>query len=178
MGSPGKAEGTAWLGTALRSMKPRSGGYYRGDLRLHGHLERAEERVVTSADLRVHGFGQWLPFGVLTKREMLLHVPTDIGVYAIRHHLPYPRMRGESDILYVGSATNRQGLRMRLRQYFRPGPTQRTNKRLRELVGESADYQVAFVVTRSGAEARSLEAELLERYEADHGELPPQNRRR
>jgi excinuclease UvrABC nuclease subunit len=76
---------------------------------------------------------------------------------------------GISDILYFGKGTNRQGIRHRVRQYFSPGPTRRTNLRILGLVGETADDELAFVETDSIPEAISLEATLLQKYEIDHG---------
>jgi hypothetical protein len=110
--------------------------------------------------------------------ELLLRVPADPGVYVIRWQTPHPRVRGASELVYIGSAINAQGLRMRLRQYFHPGHLQKTNLRIQELVGVSTDYEVSFAVCPSAGSARPLEADLLARYEDDHGELPPQNRRR
>lgn len=136
------------------------------------------DRQVNSLDLNNYGFGRWWPFNLAGEKNLLGNVPRNPGVYAVRHRQPYRRATGESDLLYIGSAANQQGLNMRLRQYFHPGPTQATNKRILTLVGKSADFEVSFVVTPSPARARGLEAELLERYESDHGELPPQNLRR
>lgn len=81
------------------------------------------------------------------------------------------RKKGSSDIFYFGKATNQQGLKHRIRQYFSPGPTQRTNIRILSLVGESNDYELAFVETASRPDAIMLEANLLDKYEAEHGEL-------
>jgi hypothetical protein len=85
-------------------------------------------------------------------------------------------VRGSSDILYVGKATNRDGLRMRLRQYFHPGPTQTTNKRLLARCGDSEDYEVAYGTTPDAATAAMLEKRLLE-FRAEHGQYPPENLR-
>jgi excinuclease UvrABC nuclease subunit len=132
-----------------------------------------------SSDLSEHGFAAWLPFNRKAEASLIAAVPKTRGVYVIRCCCrEYERVRGASDILYVGSAANRQGLRMRLRQYFHPGPTQRTNRRILAIVAECNDFEVAYAETGSAPEARSLESELLGRYESDHGELPPENRRR
>src|SRR5208282_4723797 len=128
-----------------------------------------------SSDLSQHGFGTWAPFSRLGERALLPTIPAKPGVYVLRRHKEYPRRVGTSDILYIGSATNQQGLKLRIRQYFHPGPTQRTNKRILALVGDCSDFDVSFVVTTSIPEAKILEAALLEAYEIQHGELPPQN---
>jgi excinuclease UvrABC nuclease subunit len=99
------------------------------------------------------------------------------GVYAVRCCRDYQRVVGTSDILYIGSATNREGLRKRIYQYFHPGPTQRTNRRILALVGDCTDFEVSFTETKSNPNAKMLEAELLEQYESEHGQLPPENKR-
>jgi hypothetical protein len=99
-------------------------------------------------------------------------------VYVIRRRQSYQRRLGESDICYVGSAVNQQGLKMRIRQYFHPGPTQLTNKRILALVGDSSEFELAFVEGESMPQAKMLEATILDNYERDHAQLPPENKRR
>ncbi len=82
-----------------------------------------------------------------------------------------------SDILYIGCATYATGLRGRISQYFSPGPTQSTNKRILALVRNSPDYYISWVETETKGQAKSLEQDLLDRYIADHGERPPENLR-
>ena len=131
-----------------------------------------------STDLSGHGFGTWFPFSKAGKFALIASLPAAPGVYAIRCCREFTRNRGSSDILYFGSATNAQGIKNRIRQYFSPGPTQRTNIRILALIGDCDDYELAFVVTMSIPEAKMLEATLLEKYEGEHGELPPENKRR
>lgn len=131
-----------------------------------------------STDLTADGFGTWTPFTKAGKAALFLALPNEPGVYAIRCCREFKRKRGTSDILYFGKGTNRNGLRHRIRQYFSPGPTQRTNIRLLALIGSTTDYELAFVATNAAPEAIMLEAKLLERYELEHGELPPENKRR
>jgi hypothetical protein len=68
-------------------------------------------------------------------------------------------------------------LKGRILQYFHPGHAQRTNKRILDRVSNSSGCCLAFAVTKSIPEAKMLEASLLEKYEVDHGELPPENLR-
>jgi excinuclease UvrABC nuclease subunit len=131
-----------------------------------------------SPDLASYGFGTWSPFSKAGKSALINSLPVRPGVYAIRCCREFTRKNGSSDILYLGSATNAQGVRHRIRQYFSPGPTQRTNIRILALIGDCDDYELAFVVTKSIPEAKMLEATLLEKYEGEHGELPPENKRR
>ncbi len=129
-----------------------------------------------SQSLTAEGFSVWLPFNTASCDAMLAAAPTEVGVYVIRRNTPFPRIRDESDILYIGSATNRDGLRMRLRHYFHPGPTQWTNQRLLARCGDSSDYDISFVTCANEDAALELEIGLLTRYRGDHLELPPENR--
>ncbi len=132
---------------------------------------------MNSAFLAKVGFMHWLPFNRQGERRLLDRAPQQPGVYVVRRRTPYPRTVGESDIMYIGVAVNEKGLNMRLRQYFHPGPTQKTNRRILGIVGTSDQHEVAWVRTESKAKARSLEAELLEEYEKQHHQLPPENHR-
>lgn len=133
-----------------------------------------------SQDLVGIGFKTWLPFNVDSEAYVLARVPNEPGVYAIRRRETFARVRGASDLLYIGSATAagnpyQSGLRLRLRQYFHPGPTQRTNMRLKALIAGSKEYEIGYAVVPSKAIATELEADLIERYEKEHGERPREN---
>lgn len=130
-----------------------------------------------SADLSSYGFEVWRAFSRIGEKGLLSALPEESGVYAIRCCREYGRVSGTSDILYFGSATNQRGLRGRVRQYFHPGPSQRTNRRILKLVGECSDFEISFVLTACPEDAKRLETTLLETYESEHGELPPENRR-
>jgi hypothetical protein len=73
------------------------------------------------------------------------------------------RLSGGSDILYIGASENKEGLKRRLQQYFNPGPTQRTNRRIKELSAKY-DMEVAWHVCNS---PENCERELLKRYLKD-----------
>ena len=104
-------------------------------------------------------------------------LPTRIGVYVVRRTTAAPCVRGESDIVYVGSACNQRGLKGRLNQYFSPGPSQFTNQRILELVGESEEYEVGWYVVNLKSEAVGMEQRILERFVAEHDQRPPANRK-
>jgi len=133
---------------------------------------------MSSSDLAAHGFVSWFAFNRNNKSALISALPMRPGVYAFRCCRDYERRIGTSDILYIGSATNEEGLRKRIYQYFHPGPTQRTNIRILALVAECTDYEASFAETKSNPEAKMLEAVLLEKYEREHGQLPPENKRR
>jgi len=109
------------------------------------------------------------------KVELLRKVPSEFGVYVVRATDELKRIRGESDIVYIGSAGNQNGLRGGISQYFSPGPTQITNRRILALIGASADYEIGWLAVAAKSRAVGLEQELLERYFTDYGERSPQN---
>jgi len=128
---------------------------------------------MNSEDLRQHALASWRPFRPNAERQLLRAIPESPGVYALRAARPFGRFVGESDIVYIGSTTR---LRRRIRFYFHPGPTQLTNLRIRKMLKDRADVQLAFATSQDADEAKELEEHLLERYETEHGELPPFNR--
>src|ERR1035437_536865 len=130
-----------------------------------------------SSDLTKYGFGNWLAFNWTNESSFLSQLPSQPGAYAIRRDKPYQRRIGSSHILYFGSATNTKGLKYRLYQYFHPGHLQRTNIRILNLGGDSRDFEVSVALTDSIPDAKFLESTLLAEYEAEHGELPPENKR-
>lgn len=132
---------------------------------------------MNTQELETEGFRAWHKFNRRTKAELLDCAPLSFGAYIIRALAPVKRSRGESDIVYVGSACNQRGLRGRIEQFFSPGQEQLTNKRILELIGESDDYEVGWVQTRTTSEAVDFKQHLMGRYCADHGERPPENLR-
>jgi hypothetical protein len=115
------------------------------------------------------GFSDWHPFD----KRSIKSAPQQIGVYIIRkaEGQCFGRLRGESDILYIGSTKSEGGLKKRLQHYFHPGPTQWTNRRINELANKYR-MEVAWCPC---SEPRNLEHELLKRYLKEHDELPPFN---
>jgi hypothetical protein len=131
--------------------------------------------AMISNDLLAEGFQFWGKFNGLSRSTLLSRVPKKFGVYILRKTTVVRRVRGESDIIYIGSACNQNGLQGRLRQYFSPGPTQRTNKRILALVTDSEEYEIGWCELAAKSDAVGLEQRLLERYFENHGERPPQN---
>lgn len=132
-----------------------------------------------SSVLERMAFGSWCSFGAVSESRVLRELPESPGVYAVL--LPHAEERriGSSDIAYVGKATNRHGLRGRVRQYFHPGPTQSTNIQMKaRLVERECALRIGFAVSISASAAARLESDLLIRFEGEHGELPPFNRQR
>jgi hypothetical protein len=114
-------------------------------------------------------FESWYSFNQQRGEE----APRKKGVYVIRQVTgkSFGRLQGQSDILYIGSTTSRGGLRQRLIQYFHPGPTQWTNRRINEFL-KKYQMEVAWCPCN---EPVNLEHRLLRQYLDDHNELPPFN---
>jgi len=55
-----------------------------------------------SSDLAGRGFTTWRPFALATEKHLLGQLPTCFGVYSMRFPRAEPRLRGESDIAYIG----------------------------------------------------------------------------
>jgi len=115
------------------------------------------------------GISEWHPFN----KETVKSVPGQHGIYIFRmaQSKRFGRLKGESDILYIGSTKGGRGLRGRLQQYLHPGPTQWTNKRIHEMA-KKYDMEIGWCLCE---EASNLELQLLHRYFEDHDELPPLN---
>ena len=129
-----------------------------------------------STDLLPYGLQVWHEFTLQSRQILNSILPPVCGVYVMRYRQPFGRFIGESDIVYIGSATQQnRGLSGRILSYFKPGPTQNTNKRILARL-QKHDFGLSFVECSDSVSARELERSLLSQYEADHGELPPLNR--
>jgi len=120
-----------------------------------------------------------MPFSCNTESVVLPGLPVSPGVYVIILGQPEQRRIGVSDIAYIGKATNQNGLRGRIRQYFHPGPTQSTNLAMKQrLQSAGCALRISFIAVNSVAATKRLESDLLLQFEKEHGELPPYNRQR
>ncbi len=111
----------------------------------------------------------WLSF----EKDIVSKASRENGVYILRLATGklFGRLRGASDILYVGSSTCQGGLRQRLLHYFHPGPTQWTNLRINSYLNRYK-MEIAWLLTNNPL---NLEHKLLTQYEEDHDEQPPFN---
>lgn len=125
-------------------------------------------------------FQEWVPLAEIEKNHKLLEKAKFAGTYIFRKlgGEKFGRLRGESDIIYIGSTGVRKGSSQTIydRVYgdfillSKPG---RVTQRIHKLLMERNYLNKAEVAWCD----KNIEAELLERYEADHDELPPWNRR-
>jgi len=129
-----------------------------------------------SADLIQEGFKIWYPFNLEAEQILIANLPRTHGVYIIRRKHHFGRFIGESDISFIGSATKKNGLKERIRQYYHPGPTQRTNQRILKLLNNIKDFELSYKEVASIVKAREIEKSILQRFEEEHGELPPLSR--
>ena len=102
------------------------------------------------------------------------------GVYAFRLKMPFPRLKGESQIVYIGMCNQnskknkRPGLWHRLKNYRQNlfgGP--RRLQLLSEHVGGNTQIEYSYVVCQN---PREVEKALLDDYFRQHLEIPPLNR--
>lgn len=103
-------------------------------------------------------------------------IPIKAAVYALVYQKLFRRLKGNSDIIYIGSTFNRRGLRKRIRQFLHPGPTQTTSIRVNALIREIGSVAVYWRLMNK-RNVRKKEKSLLKKYYNDHRELPPLNMR-
>ena len=115
---------------------------------------------------------------VLDERADIAATP---AVNALLHERPFGRLRGESAILYIGCTGELGGpsdrCRLRIYRYPNGAHAQEIRNRTKLLEDDGVSISLAWTHLPSRDDASALEAQLLQHYEAEHGELPPFNRR-
>lgn len=116
------------------------------------------------------GNPNWRPL----RSQILDEAPSEHGLYVFRTKggRKFGRLRGESDIIYVGSTRSQGGIRRRVYSHLHPGRTQATNIRSQWLQ-ERVQMEVAWDI---GKNAEDKESVVLVLYLQDHWEFPPLNR--
>lgn len=112
---------------------------------------------------------KWLKFN----EQILPKVPKKKGVYVIRleNKKNFGRLKGQSDVLYIGKTEAQNGLKQRISFYFRPGKTQLTNMRINSMQ-KKYKMEIAWLTSD---DSNNLEHKLVNAYMEDHHELPPFN---
>lgn len=116
--------------------------------------------------------GQWeqWPTAALDKS------PGTPGIYVFRLPACFGRLRGESDIIRIGTTEKgKRTIRDRLKEHYRSRKDQWSV--LGMICREHPDIQVAWKECASHMDGRIRESDLLVRYWQDHLEFPPANRR-
>ena len=115
---------------------------------------------------------------VLDERADISATP---AVYVLLHERPFGRLRGESAILYIGCTGELGGpsdcCRLRIYRYPNGSHAREIRNRSQLLLDDGVTVSLRWMHQTSREDASALEAQLLQRYEAEHGELPPFNRR-
>lgn len=90
------------------------------------------------------------------------------GIYLIHFETTFSRLRGKTDVLYIGRAKD---LRKRLMTFFGKGKRKALCRftRLQEL-----GHQLYFSIEECG-DYKTREVERIRKFEEDHLELPPLN---
>ena len=116
---------------------------------------------------------------VLDERTDIAATP---AVYALLHERPFGRLRGESAILYSGCTVELGGTsdrcRLRIYRYPNGAHAQEIRNRTQLLLDDGVTVSLSWMHQTSREDASALEAQLLQHYEAEHGELPPFNSRK
>lgn len=116
---------------------------------------------------------------VLDERADIAATP---AVYALLHERPFGRLRGESTILYIGCTGELGGpsdcCRLRIYRYPNGTHAREIRNRTQLLLDDGVTVLLRWTQQTSREDASALEAQLLQHYEAEHGELPPFNSRK
>jgi excinuclease UvrABC nuclease subunit len=112
------------------------------------------------------GFSNWQKWGP----AVVERAPGQPGVYIFRLAESFRRLKGDSDLIYVGSGS----LRNRLRNHLTGRGD--VNRRLERVAREIGTLELAWRTHATAQEAKDNEGELLAVYDSEHLELPPLNR--
>jgi hypothetical protein len=109
-------------------------------------------------------------------QDIVWDAPLGPGIYVFRlaNGKTIQRLKGDSDILYIGSSTK---LRNRFKGHLKVVSVERnTAYRLQRVEREIGHLGVSWESHDNADKAKDVERLLLTEYEADHIEFPPLNR--
>jgi len=113
---------------------------------------------------------QWKP-------QVVQSAPRKSGIYLFRMAQPFPRLKGMSDIVYIGCTTSQRTISDRLKDHLSVREIERNTAYYLERVQcEVNAIEVSWKTFEKPTGAKDAERNLLEKYVADHIELPPLNR--
>jgi len=104
--------------------------------------------------------------------------PREPGIYVFRLQKKFGRPRGETEILYIGRT--QRDLRETIRHYVNPGPSQKTNKRIHDLLCKDTykgKVEIGWCI-RQKEEVKKLKRDFLDEFEKLYGRLPRWNLRK
>jgi hypothetical protein len=132
-----------------------------------------------SNEFRQPKWSPWYSLQKLTIEEnMEENIHNKKGVYVIKGKIPIGRIKGKSDIIYIGQGSLK-GRLYAILGYFYGKSNERTwphtaKKEIFRLLSE--EKKNLFISYRTTKSCKKLEKRLLHKYEKDHIELPPLNK--
>jgi len=120
----------------------------------------------------MHSHIEWSPWYSMDDAK-IVSIPIEPGIYQIQTDFLIGRLRGESQIVTIGSAV--PNLKTRLRNQRFGNRAKNLNRAEKWLLSYGHRLEFRYYVTKNGVEARYLEVMLLLEYEYEHWELPPGN---
>lgn len=123
---------------------------------------------MNSTDLKKFGFKNWYYFKEIDESE----IRNKCGIYIIKLNKIFGRLKGESDILYIGHTTN---FKTRFFKNYLNGTGGITTQRIHQYLIKKKyinKTMISWIFTKN----YDLEGELRDKYEEEHHELPPWNR--
>ncbi len=140
--------------------------------------------AMLSADLKTNGFNHWITIGANydANRELVLKLPKKKGVYVIRAKEPIPRVKDESDIIYIGQGVIQHRIQALLRSFlplpFRDYMNKHTARQAFERLIRELRFELELCYVLAGESSKNLETHLLQNYCVYHVEPPPLNNTR
>lgn len=136
-----------------------------------------------STDLIARGFKEWLKLKAdyNYNKDFVLNLPREKGVYVIRAHEQIHRIKGTSDIIYIGQGTIQSRIQALLRSYlplnFRNYMNKHTAREAFERVIEELCLELELSYIKC-EKPKEFETGLLQLFCQDHIEPPPLNNTR
>ena len=124
-----------------------------------------------SYTLYKYGFKNWYKLTDIRLGEIT--PPSEPGTYVLRLNRSFGRLRGQSDILYIGSTSN---IYHRIIENYLEGRGGKTTQRIRYYIFDREYLELIEISWVTTDNPKQLEEELLKKYEEEHHELPPWNR--
>ena len=138
-----------------------------------------------SKDLKKFGFSAWTKIieDYAYNRNLILKLPKNKGTYVIRADKSISRIKGQSDIIYIGQGKIQSRIQQLLRSYlpinFRNYSNKHTAREAFERILNETELELEFsYVVVDTEEVKEIESRLLKLYCKDHIEPPPCNNTR
>jgi excinuclease UvrABC nuclease subunit len=101
-------------------------------------------------------------------------IPIESGIYVFKLNRYLEKLKSKSDILYIGSSKN---LQKRIINNYLKGRGGPTTKRIHSYLIKRNYINFVEVGWKITKNYKNLEVELINKFDKDHDQLPPWNRR-